>query len=83
MRHHKLRLQRLESGTRALSQEIASKLVPSLCNELFCYRAISMWLNNTKHPISSSKNGKTLFDSKGESFMGRHVLAAEVVKQWE
>lgn len=42
-----------------------------------------MWLNNTKHPISSSKNGKTLFNSKDESFMGRHVLAAEVVKQWE
>lgn len=44
-----------------------------------------MWLNNTKHPISSSKNGKKKkpFDSKGEFFMGRHVLAAEVVKQWE
>lgn len=42
-----------------------------------------MWLNNAKHSISSSKNGKTPFNSKGEFFMGRHVLAAEVVKQWE
>lgn len=76
-----LRLQRFWGRKEHDSEEIATKVVPSPCDNSFAAKAFISVVKQCKGVYFFQQDGKTMGNSKSKFFMRRHIPTVKVVKQ--